>query len=142
MSLPVLNIPSQDVSQRPRPYLRPKMLHQWVDELPTADINASAHMLLEKLHVINASRYPVQERMALMVVLYPIVQQVVTTLGQKYHLAEIPLGRKERFFSDTCRKLLFDMAAGYKIIVSELVIKKKHRVAEDVLLHEATLFCL
>ncbi|VAW92538.1 hypothetical protein MNBD_GAMMA23-1959 [hydrothermal vent metagenome] len=142
MSLPVLNIPSQDVSQRPKPYLRPKILQQWVDELPTADTNASAHMLLEKLHVINASRYPVQERMALMVVLYPIVQQVVLALGQKYHTAEIPLGRKERFFSDTCRKLLFDMAAGYKIIVSELVIKKKHKLVENVLLHEATYFAM
>ena len=142
MSLPVLNIPSQDISQRPKPYLRPKLVQQWVNELPTADSNASAHMLLEKLHVLNASRYPVQERMALMAVLYPAVQQIVGALEQKYQTAEIPLGRKERFLSDICRKLLFDMAAGYKIVVSELVIKKKHKQAEVMLLHEATYFAV
>jgi len=142
MSLPVLNIPTQDVNQRPKPYLRPKILHQWVEELPTADSNASAHLLLEKLRILNVSRYPVQERMALLVVLYPIVQQVVAALEQKYQSAEIPLGRKERFFSDICRKLLFDMAAGYKVIVSELVIKKKHKLAESLLLHEATYFAM
>jgi len=142
MSLPVLNIPTQDMGQRPKPYLRPKILQQWVDELPTADANASAHMLLEKLHALNASRYPVHERMALLSVLYPVVQLVIHALSQKYHTAEIPLGRKERFFSDTCRKLLFDMAAGYKIIVSELVIKKRHKLAENILLHETTYFSI
>jgi len=142
MSLPVLNIPTQDLNQRPKPYLRPKVLQRWVHDLPTADINAVAHMLLEKLHVINSSRYPVHERMALMNVLYPIAQQLVNSLGEKYHTAQIPLGRKERFFSDTCRKLLFDMAAAYKIIVSELVIKKKHKLSENVLLHEATYFSM
>lgn len=142
MSLPVLSIPTQDVSQRPKPYQRPKVLLQWVHELPVADINAAAHMLLEKLHVINSSRYPVHERMALLAVLYPVVQQLVAALSQKYHTADIPLGRKERFYSDICRKLLFDMAAGYKIIVSELVIKKKHKQAEKVLLHEATYFSI
>ena len=140
MSLPVLSIPTQDVSQRPKPYLRPKTLQSWVKALPTADINAVSHLLIEKLHVINSSRYPVHERMALMSVLYPALQQLVDALGKKYHTAQIPLGRKERFFSDICRKLLFDMAAGYKIIVSELVIKKKHKLAENVLLHEASYF--
>ena len=142
MSLPVLNIPTQDVSQRPKPYLRPKILQRWANELPTADTNAAVHMLLEKLHVINSSRYSVQERMALLTVLSPVVQQLISALGEKYHTAEIPLGRKERFLSDICRKLLFDMAAGYKIIVSELVIKKKHKHAESVLLHEATYFSI
>ena len=140
MSLPVLNIPTQDVSQRPSPYLRPKILLRWVQALPTADTNAVSHMLLEKIQVINTSRYPVAERMALMSVLYPSVQQLVMALGKKYQNAQIPLGRKERFFSDICRKLLFDMASGYKIIVSELVIKKKHKLAENILLHEATFF--
>ena len=142
MSLPVLSIPTQDVSQRPKPYLRPKALLLWVHELPTADTNAAAHMLVEKLHVINGSRYPVNERMELLTALYPVVQQIVAALSEKYHTAEIPLGRKERFFSDICRKLLFDMAAGYKIIVSELVIKKKHKQAENDLLHEATYFSI
>jgi len=142
MSLPVLSIPTQDISQKPKPYLRAKTLMQWVHELPTADTNAASHRLLEKLHIINGSRYPMHERMALMSVLYPAVQQVVEALGKKYHAAQIPLGRKERFYSDTCRKLLFDMASGYKIIVSELVIKKKHKMAEDVLLHEAIYFSM
>ena len=142
MSLPVLNIPTQDVGHRPKPYLRPKILQRWVHELPSADSNAVAHLLIEKIHVINSSRYPVNERMALMVILYPIVQQFVDALGEKYHSAQIPLGRKERFFSDICRKLLFDMASGYKIIVSELVIRKKHKLAESVLLHEALYFSI
>ncbi len=142
MSLPVLSIPTQDVSQRPKPYLRPKILLRWVQALPMADTNAVSHLLIEKLHVINSSRYPVNERMALMAVIYPSVQQLVDALGKKYHAAQIPLGRKERFFSDICRRLLFDMAAGYKIIVSELVIKKKHKLAENILLHEATYFSM
>ena len=140
MSLPVLSIPTQDVNLRPKPYLRPKALLQWVDELPTADTNAAVHMVIEKLQVMNSSRYPVQERMALLMVLYPVVQTLVDAIAQKYHNADIPLARKERFLSDICRKLLFDMAAGYKIIVSELVIKKKHKTAENILLHEATYF--
>ena len=142
MSLPVLSIPSQDLSQKPKPYLRPKILAKWVKELPTVDINGAAHRLIEQIHTINSSRYPVHERMALMAVLNPVVQQVIDSLEKKYNNAQIPLGRKERFFSDTCRKLLFDMASGYKIIVSELVIKKKHKMAENVLLHEASYYAI
>jgi len=142
MSLPVLSIPTQDVSQKPKPYLRPKILAGWLHELPTADSNAAVHLLIEKLQVINSSRYPAQERMALLAVLHPAVIQLVGALVQKYHTAPIPLARKERFLSDICRKLLFDMAAGYKIIVSELVIKKKHKQAEINLLHEATYFSI
>ena len=142
MSLPVLSIPTQDVSHRPKPYLRPKILQRWVHSLPTADTNAASHMLIEKLHVLNSSRYPTQERMALMAILYPAVLQLVDALNKKYYSAQIPLGRKERFHSDVCRKLLFDMASAYKIIVSELVIKKKHKQAESILLHEATYFSL
>lgn len=137
MSLPVLNIPSQDLSKRPQPYLRAKHLHQWADALPITNISESIHLFMGQLRVLNHSRYPVKERMQLLEALRPISEELMTALKHQLQNAPAPLGEKDRRHAHSVHQILDNMAAGYKLVVSELVIRTDRKESEDIVLYEA-----
>ncbi len=138
MALPELSIPSQDIGQRPRPYIRPRQLQRWTAELPIGNTTAAAHQMLEQLKTLNRSRYPVKERLHLQNTLRPVVSELLHAMRQPLRQVAIPLDYKHQYNANLIQQLLEQMAVGYKLIVSELALSSKIKEFENLLLQEAT----
>ncbi len=138
-TLPRLNVPSVDLTHKPKPYVRVKSLHIWATELPIGNTTVAAHQLLEQLKKLNSARYPVKERLALHNTLRPVLHNLLTAIKQSLRQAMLPLDSKQQYSIDLLQTLLEQMAVGYKLIVTELALTnpQKHRDTEQIILQEA-----
>lgn len=137
MAVPVLNIPTQELRKRPKPYLKVKHLQRWVSELPTANTSRSTQQLLDQLKTINRSRYPAHERIRLLDTLRPTVRELLLQLRQPLKNSKLPLDRKQKEAAQTIQKILEEMAAGYKSVVSQLILRDSLKESDEMLLREA-----
>ena len=137
MALPAPNITIQDHSRRPKPYLRVKTLKQWLLELPTGNNHKAAQIFIEQVNTINQSRYPVHERIQLLDTLRPTARQLLLSLKQHTKKAIIPLGRRGLDAYRLSQQLLEVMAAGYKIVFSDLIALNSHKEHDELQLREA-----
>lgn len=138
-TLPRLNIPSLDLAQKPKPYLRVKSLQTWAAELPIGNTTVAAHQLLEQLKKLNNAHYPVKERLALQNTLRPVLHNLLSAIKQSLRQAVLPLDSKQQYAVDLLHTLLEQMAAGYKLIVAELALTEPQKLkdTETVILQEA-----
>ncbi len=137
MTLPVLNIPSQHLSHRPRPYLRVKKLKEWIENLPTANTPRTVSLFIEQLDNLNQANYSCADRIQLMDTLRPVARQLLVALAHQLKQAAIPLNRNNLETYENIQAILERMAAGYKIVVSELAPAKPGKEYEELLLCEA-----
>lgn len=137
MAVPVLNIPTQELNKRPKPYLKVKHLQRWVSELPTANISRSTQQVLDQLKTINRSRYPAHERIRLLDTLRPTTRELLIQLKQPIKNSKLPLDRKQKLAAQTIQKILEEMAAGYKSVVSQLIKHDSRKESDEMLLREA-----
>lgn len=137
MTLPRLNIPSQDVGQRPKPYYRPRQLEQWAAELAIGNTTVAAHQMLEQLRSLNRACYPARERLRLHNALRPVFSELLHALRQSLRQASIPLDYKNQYNASLVQQLYEEMAIGYKLIVSEFALTAKLKELENLLMQEA-----
>lgn len=137
MAVPVLNIPSQELNKKPRPYLKVKHLQRWLDELPTANTSLSTQQLLQQLKTINRSRYPATERINLLDTLRPTSRELLIQLKNQLKNPRLPLGRKQKEAAETIQEILEELAAGYKCVISQFIKYDSRKESEEMLLREA-----
>lgn len=137
MALSAPDITIQDHSRRPKPYLRVKTLKQWLIELPTGNNLKAAQIFIEQVKTINESRYPLHERIQLLDTLRPTARQLLLSLKQHTKKAIIPLGRRGQEAYNLSQQLLEVMAAGYKIVFSDLTALNSHKEHDELQLREA-----
>lgn len=137
MAIPVLDIPTPEASQRPRPYLRIKALKHWLHNLPKADPVKAARQFSDQLEKINHSRYALHDRIQLLDALRPTTRQLLFGLKQRLRQAEIPLGPRDASAYALTQDLLSRMATGYKIVLSELIARDSRKEHDELQLREA-----
>ena len=137
MALPRLRLPTQNIGQRPKPYLRTKQLAHWAAELPIGNTTVAAHQMLERLKTLNRSRYSGKERIQLHNTLRPVFQELTFSVRQPLRQANIPLDRQQLYRVALLHELLEQMATGYKLVVSELAMTPNLREYDTMLLTEA-----
>ena len=137
MALPVPDISIQEHSCRPKPHLRVKTLKQWLIELPTANNHKATQIFIEQVDTINQSRYAVHDRVQLLDTLRPTARQLLLSLKQDTKKAIIPLGRRGLDAYQLSQQLLEVMAAGYKIVLGDLIALNSRKEHNDLQLREA-----
>ena len=137
MALPVPDISIQEHSRRPKPHLRVKTLKQWLIELPTANTHKATQTFIDQVETINQSRYPVHDRIQLLDTLRPTARQLLLSLKQQTKKAIIPLGRRGLEAYYLSQQLLEVMAAGYKIVLSDLIALNSRKEHNELQLREA-----
>jgi len=137
VTLPTLNIPTQDLSRRAKPYLRVKDIKEWIHNLPTANTRKAVHLFIELLEKLNHANYAFNDRIQLLDTLRPVARQLLVTLARHLKQAAIPLSQKNLETFQNIHDILESMAAGYKIVVSELALAKPGKEHEELLLREA-----
>ncbi len=135
--LPLLDIPRPEYLQRPRPLLRPRKLIQWLETLPAANMVESGRALIRQLHLINFSAYAAEDRIALLRTLQPRVLELLEALTHELRHAAVPPNRREEALAQVRQQLGDELAAGYKLVVSELALGEAHDNGSRGLLHEA-----
>ncbi len=141
LTLPVLNLPLLQ-NRRPRPYIKLKKLHDWLDGLPSGDTRRASQIILQQLKVLNQSRYPHEERRALLDALRPSVRNLVISLKQPLLQAQLPLSLENSLTAELIQNLLSEMAAGYKLISHALMEKNNRKPHEQMQLQEAIYFSM
>ena len=136
MILPVLNLPLLS-SKRPKPYIKPKKFRLWLNGLPVGNVQKSSQIVLQQLKILNQSRYPYAERSQLLDALRPTIRQLLLSLKQPLHSAELPLSDENFLIAQLIQDLLGEIAHGYKIITSDLMEKNSRKENDELLLRES-----
>ena len=137
MTLPALDIPSQDLSRQGRTPMRVKKLREWLHTLPTGNTRKTVQLFVRQLEQLNQTVFPADDRMQLMDTLRPAARPLLVTLARHLKQASIPLSRKNLETYASLHALLEGMAAGYKIVVSELALVDQNKEHLRLLLREA-----
>ncbi|MFV2061520.1 MAG: hypothetical protein ACC653_12615 [Gammaproteobacteria bacterium] len=142
MYLPVLNLPNQELFQRPKPYIKPRNLNRWLmnltsNSLDDVIVELTAHVLL-----LNKSHYPPKERLKLMLLIQPRAHEIMSGLEQKLSSAKLPYTNQYALTQANIIDLINQLASGYKLIVSELAILDDSRTNYDSMLGEAVYFSM
>jgi hypothetical protein len=136
VTLPVLNLPLLS-SKRPKPYIKLKQFNLWLKGLPVGNVQKSSQIVLQQLKILNQSRYPYTERSQLLDALRPTIRQLLLSLKQPLHRAQLPLSSGNLIIAQLIQKLLIEMAHGYKLITSDLMEKKSPKENDHLLLRES-----
>lgn len=141
VTLPVLNLPLLN-SKRPKPYVKPKNFHIWLKGLPAGNVKKSSQIVLQQLKILNQSRYPYPERSQLLDALRPVTRQLMLSLKQPLHRAQLPLSTENTVLTQLIQNLLSEMAYGYKLIANDLMEKNSHKENDKLLLRESIYICI
>ena len=136
MTLPVLNLPLLS-SKRPKPYIKPKKFRLWLNGLPVGNVQKSSQIVLQQLKILNQSRYPYSERCQLLDALRPTIRQLLLSLKQPLHRAELPLSDENNLIAQLIQDLLSEIAHGYKLITNDLMEKTSRKENDELLLRES-----
>ena len=136
MTLPVLNLPLLS-SKRPKPYIKPKKFRQWLNGLPSGNVHKSSQIVLQQLKILNQSRYPYSERSQLLDALRPTIRQLLLSLKQPLHRAELPLSDDYSLIAKLIQDLLSEITHGYKLITNDLMEKSSLKENDELLLRES-----
>lgn len=134
---PRLNIPAEAASKS-RPLYRLKQLERWAAELPIGNTTVAAHQMLEKLKVLNSTRYHYKDRLQLHNALRPAFTELLHAIRQPLRQANIPLDQQQLYRANLLQTLLEHMALAYKQVVNELSALPKLKEYESMLLTEGT----
>ncbi|MGD8407633.1 MAG: hypothetical protein PVF21_03345, partial [Thiohalophilus sp.] len=94
MTLPALDIPTQDLSRRSQALLKVKKLREWLHNLPTANTRKTVHLFVQQLEQLNHTPCSPIDRIELLDTLRPVARQLMVTLARHLKQASIPLSRK------------------------------------------------
>jgi len=142
MYLPVLNLPNQELFQRPKPYIKPRNLSRWLEKLVTSDLDNAIVELREQILALNSSHYSPKERLKLMLLIQPRAHEIMSGLEQTLSTAKLPYKNQHATTQSNIIILITEIASAYKLIVSELAILDDSRTNYDSMLTEAVYFSM
>ena len=137
MFLPQLHILTHNDKRRAKPLRKVKILEKWVTELPIGNTTVAAHHMLEQLRGLNAAKIHYKERINLQNCLRPVFEELLHAIRQPLRQLNLPLERRHQYTIELIEKLQEEMACGYKLIVSELVMHNQLKEFDRLLLQEA-----
>lgn len=99
--------------------IRPKMIEEWINGLPLANLGETSRQVYELLTEINALAIARDDRLRVLEQLRPTVHYIADALRKHYIGHPFPLTLKARKVAYLTREILAAMATGYKIIITE-----------------------
>lgn len=113
---------------------RPSELPAWLAAHPVTDAQTNVQELLVLLQTYNRRLMPLDARIKAQDHLQDAVDKVLKFLRERYQNESLPLPEKARLQANLCLQFLDELAAGYKIIVTELLEEQANRDNDTSLL--------
>ncbi len=142
MNLPKLQVPSQDISKRPRPYLRRKDLQVWAESLPLANAHASGIQFAAQCNTLNRSAYPAEERFEQLLTLQDVLANLQKNMTMPLRNFSLPLEHRQMQLVEVLQTGFEGIATGYKLIFSELAAREQLAPSEQFLLIESLFYAM
>ncbi|HVK55958.1 MAG TPA: hypothetical protein VM532_13140 [Burkholderiales bacterium] len=120
-----LTVPSSVSSQNPPAETRPKQLKEWLDSLPLSKLFESSRAVCDELARLNRLRISADERLRLLEIYAPVLQQLRLEIAEDYNKAPLPLPSTSRQAVNLSRELLIEEAYAYKLALLEKMNKLK-----------------
>lgn len=99
--------------------IRPRMIEEWINGLPLANLGETSRQVYELLTEINTLAIARDDRLRVLEQLRPTVHYIADALRKHYIGQPFPLSMKARKVASLTREILAAMAIGYKIIITE-----------------------
>ena len=101
--------------------IRAPHLTSWLNNLPRANIGATAKQLYSVLRETNKLDYPYKKRMQFLDALQECLISITESMEKHYVGANLPLSDKNQKVANLTKKLFSYMATGYKISLQDAV---------------------
>ena len=122
--LPQLRMPVERAAPPRELEIRPKQVKVWLASLPLAQSLDSAKRLATHLAAINRSKIDLDDRVEILDSYRASAATLLDELDAVYGKAALPLAPRARDALALARELAFELAAGYKIAITELTAKR------------------
>ena len=123
-----LTTPEQHDFRDPTLELDAKRLQQWLDSLPTTVAAEPLREMLNMLQPLNEQHLSGEERLQLLAIYQPVVQRYYEN-AEPIRMRPQSMSQKERDEAiDSVEFLCLALANGYKIVVKQWIVEKKHEV--------------
>lgn len=129
-----LRIPQQGQGHLDANQPRPSELPAWLEAHPVSDAQTNVPELLSLLQTYNRRLMPLEARIKAHGHLHSAVDKVLKILRERYQNESLPLPEKARQQANLCLQFLDELAAGYKIIITELIEERKEHDIDTNLL--------
>lgn len=101
--------------------MRPKVVDQWITDIPTANLGETARLVYKALVETNHHNYSHQDRIYFLESLRESAQYAAKTM-QKYFVGiNFPLPAKGQKVATATRQIYVEMATGYMISIEDMV---------------------
>lgn len=141
--MPKLNLTIPEQFQEPDDLgLDPRRegVQRWLSDLPLVNLDHSVEALLEMLRRVNDARLSTVQRRELLNTLATTVSEIGDTLRDRFVRTLLPLPNRARLQFDNACELHRQLAIGYKILWTELLIHEPDR--SSPILVEAVYGCV
>jgi hypothetical protein len=113
----LLTTPAQHIAQNPAVECDPRRVRQWLEALPTDDVQATVSQLLDTLKPFNELQLEVKTRLKLLEIYHAAFGTLLYTYDE-LHLRSLALNQAtRRQLSDDIMWVYLELANGYKSIV-------------------------
>jgi cyclic-di-GMP-binding protein len=135
-----IRIPAQRKPSKDSFDVRLKAVDRWIHSLPLANLGETSRRVYKALLEINGLIIGTKDRQAVLRVLHPTIEHVVSGLRKHYIGQTFPLLDKNRNVVELAQEVLSEMAMGYKIVVAQCIADNAR--ANRKLLPYATVYAL
>ncbi len=118
-----LRVPTPDKQALSFAEASPQGLARWITGLPKANLGETARLLYQSLIELNQLITPIQNRLQLLELLRPEVNFVCKHLERHFLNQTIVLDERPRKVANLCQALQNHLAIGYKLVVSQEVVR-------------------
>ena len=122
--LPQPRMPAERAAPPRELEIRPKQVKAWLASLPLARAPETAAQLVAHLGSLNRSKIDLDDRIEILESHRAIAATVLEELEGVYGKAALPLGQRPREALGLARKLAFELAAGFRIALTETTGKR------------------
>lgn len=129
-----LRIPQQGQGHLDANQPRPSELPAWLEEHPVSDAQTNVSELLSLLQTYNRRLMPLEARIKAHDHLHTAIKKALKMLRERYQNESLPLPEKARNHANLCLQFLDELAAGHKIIVTDLLKERaEHEIDNNLL---------
>lgn len=116
---PKYNLPDIDAARNINLETKPKQVAAWLKRVPLSNPVEAAEEMADYLTAANRAKIAHDHRAKVAELLAPAVDETVNALRQQYVAAALPLPPRLRRNRQLAHRLLMEMAALYKLLISE-----------------------
>ncbi len=138
-----LVIPAQDLLGEESFNIDARQMARWLEELPRANLGETSRLVYHALRNTNRQSLPYADRLRFLDEMREPVHYVCDTLKKHFVGTQFPLPEKNRKVATATREIYNTMAVGYKIVIEELLAKRRWLLDKKLLaklIHRATYY--